>query len=80
MFERDARIKPLLFKMNMEAQLWFTKPYLIKPQDFWNNVLWTDEVKGELGLKQKSHRERSGSGLAISRISRYILFFLELYI
>ena len=40
--------KPLLSKKNMAAQLRFAKLHLIKPQDFWNNVLWTDQTKVEM--------------------------------
>jgi len=30
------------------AQLRFAKIHLNKPQDFWNNVLWTDETNVEM--------------------------------
>ena len=32
----------------MVAQLRFVKLYLNKPQDFWNNVLWTDQTNVEM--------------------------------
>ena len=32
----------------MAAQLRFAKLHLNKPQDFWNNVLWTDQTKVEM--------------------------------
>jgi len=32
----------------MAAQLKFVKLHLNKPQDFWNNVLWTDQTKVEM--------------------------------
>ena len=32
----------------MAAQLRFVKLHLNKPQDFWNNVLWTDQTKVEM--------------------------------
>ena len=32
----------------MAAQLRFAKLHLNKPQDFWNNVLWTDQTKVEI--------------------------------
>ena len=35
-------------KKNMAAQLRFAKLHLNKPQDFWNNVLWTDQTKVEM--------------------------------
>ena len=40
--------KPLLSKTNMAAQLRLAKLHLNKPQDFWNNVLWTDQTKAEM--------------------------------
>ena len=45
---RVARRKPLLTKKNMNAHLKFAKKHLDDPQEFWNNVLWTDESKVEL--------------------------------
>ena len=48
MFGSFARRKPLLSKKNMAAQLRFAWLHLNKPQDFWNNVLWTDETKVEI--------------------------------
>ena len=32
----------------MTEQLRFVKLHLNKPQDFWNNVLWTDQTKVEM--------------------------------
>ena len=50
-----AKRKPFLFKRNMKTWLSFKETlnkHLNKPQDFWNNVLLTDETKMELfGLK-----------------------------
>ena len=40
---RCARRKPLLSKKNIRARLKFARAHLDKDQDFWNNVLWTDE-------------------------------------
>jgi len=34
----------------MAAQLRFAKLHLNKAQDFWNNVLWTDQTKVEMFL------------------------------
>ncbi|XP_075444851.1 uncharacterized protein LOC142488342 isoform X3 [Ascaphus truei] len=49
-----ARRKPLLSKKNIAARLKFAKEHIDDPQDFWNNVLWTDESKVELfGLNEK---------------------------
>ncbi len=39
------RQKPLLIKNNTKARLTFAKQYLNYPQDFWPNILWTDEEK-----------------------------------
>ncbi len=41
---RVPRKKPLLTK-NTKARLTFAKKYLDYPQDFWVNILWTDETK-----------------------------------
>ncbi len=46
--ERVPRQKPLLTKNNTKARLTFDKKYLYYPQDFWENILWTDETKAEL--------------------------------
>ncbi len=45
---RVSRQKPLLNKKNTKARLTFTKKSLDYPQDFWANILWTDETKVEL--------------------------------
>ncbi len=45
---RVPRQKPLLTKKNTTAHLIFAKKYLNYPQDFWANILWTDETKAEL--------------------------------
>ncbi len=42
---RVPRQKPLLTKKNTKARLTFAKKYLDYPQDFWANILWTDETK-----------------------------------
>lgn len=44
LFGRFAKRKPFLFKENMAVQLRFAAFYLNKQQDFWKNVLWTDET------------------------------------
>ncbi len=46
--ERVPRQKPLLTKKNTKARLTFAKKYLDYPQDFWANILWTDETKVKL--------------------------------
>ena len=45
---RVPRQKPLLTKKNTKACLTFAKKHLDDPQDFWENILWTDETKVEL--------------------------------
>ncbi len=45
---RVPRLKPLQTKKNTKACLTFAKTYLDYPQDFWANILWTDETKVEL--------------------------------
>lgn len=45
---RTPRKKPLLTRKHREARLKYAKTNIEKPQDFWNNVLWTDETKIEL--------------------------------
>ena len=40
---RVPRRKPLLTKKNTKARLTFAKKQLDDPQDFWANILWTDE-------------------------------------
>lgn len=53
---RCARRKPLLSKKNMKARLKFARVNVDKDQDFWNNVLWTDESKIELfGHQNRGH-------------------------
>lgn len=51
---RCARRKPLLSKKNIRARLKFAREHLEKDQNFWNNVLWTDESKVELFGHSKS--------------------------
>ncbi len=46
--ERVQRQKPLLTKNNTTARLTFAQKYLDNPQDFWANILWTDETKVKL--------------------------------
>ncbi len=48
MHGRVPRQKPLLTKKNTKACLMFAKKYLDYPQDFWANILWTDETKVDL--------------------------------
>lgn len=45
---RTPRRKPLLTKKNIAARQKFTKDHLDVPQQFWQNILWTDETKIEL--------------------------------
>ena len=48
LFGRVARGMCLLSKKNKAAWLMFAKMHLDKPQDFWNNVLWTDKTGVEM--------------------------------
>ena len=43
-----ARKKPLLHKRHLQARLKFASDNIDKGNDFWNNVLWSDEVKIQL--------------------------------
>ncbi|KAF7643297.1 hypothetical protein LDENG_00242120, partial [Lucifuga dentata] len=52
---RVPRRKPLLTKKNTKARLTFAKKHLDDPQDFWENILWTDETKVELFAFQKKN-------------------------
>lgn len=52
---RVPRRKPLLSKKNIKARLNFSKTHLDDPQDFWDNILWTDETKVELFGRCVSH-------------------------
>lgn len=56
---RVARCKQLLNKKNTKAGLTFykRKKHLLDPQDFWNNISWTDESKKnrKLLLRYRSH-------------------------
>ena len=38
----------MLTKKNTKARLTFAKQHLDDPQDFWDNILWTDKTKVEL--------------------------------
>lgn len=44
----ESKAKPLLTKWNIMAHFTFAKKHLDDPQDFWDNVLWTDYLKVEL--------------------------------
>lgn len=48
MFGRVARKKPCLSKKKLAARLRFVKLHRNKPQDFWNNVFWTEKTKAEM--------------------------------
>ncbi|KAF7642649.1 hypothetical protein LDENG_00253840 [Lucifuga dentata] len=52
---RVPRRKPLLTKKNTKARLTFAKKHLDDPQDFWENILWTDETKVELFGRRKTN-------------------------
>ncbi|GFT46133.1 transposable element Tc1 transposase [Trichonephila clavipes] len=42
---RVARQKPLIGKRNRVKRLKFAKEHILKPQQFWNNVIFSDESK-----------------------------------
>uniref|UniRef100_A0A803KBT8 Transposase Tc1-like domain-containing protein n=1 Tax=Xenopus tropicalis TaxID=8364 RepID=A0A803KBT8_XENTR len=42
---RIPQKKPLLSKKNIVARLKFAKQHLDVPQQYWQNILWTDETK-----------------------------------
>ncbi len=42
---RVPRQTPLLTKNNTNAHLTFANKYLDYPQDFLENIMWTDEIK-----------------------------------
>lgn len=46
---------PLLTKNNIAACLKFAKEHIDTPQWYWQNVLWTDETKIELFVKNTQH-------------------------
>ncbi|KAK3554864.1 hypothetical protein QTP86_000902 [Hemibagrus guttatus] len=52
---RVPRQKLLLSKKNIKACLSFARKQLDDPQDFWENTLWTDEIKIELFGMSVSH-------------------------
>jgi len=57
----------LLYKKNTTTRFRFT--YLNKPQDFWNNVLWTERTKMRTSVIMQSalfHRKHSFSIIASS--------------
>ena len=43
--ERVARRKPLVSAINKEKRLNFAKKYILKPVEFWHNVIFCDENK-----------------------------------
>ncbi|GFS91726.1 hypothetical protein TNCV_1492861 [Trichonephila clavipes] len=42
---RVARKKPLIGKRNRVKRLKFAKEHILKPQQFWNEVIFSDESK-----------------------------------
>ena len=62
---RRPRKVPYLKKKHLEARLQFAKLNLNRPQQFWGNVLWSDETKIELFGHNTSTRvwRRTGEAL-----------------
>ena len=52
---RTPRRKPLLSKENIAAHLKFAKEQLNVSQNYWQNILWTDETKVELFGRNTQH-------------------------
>ena len=50
-YSRRPRMTPLLTQWHKKARLEFANTYLRKPKSFWENVIWTDEIKVELFCK-----------------------------
>lgn len=55
LFQSVARRKPLLSKKNETAWLRFVELHQNKPQNFLNNVLWTDEIRVEMFSHKAQH-------------------------
>lgn len=47
-FSRSPRKTPLLKPMHVRARLDFANEFVIKPKEFWDNILWSNETKIEL--------------------------------
>uniref|UniRef100_A0A803JCJ7 Transposase Tc1-like domain-containing protein n=1 Tax=Xenopus tropicalis TaxID=8364 RepID=A0A803JCJ7_XENTR len=52
---RIPQRKPLLYKKNIAARLKFAKEHLDVPQQYWQNILWTDETKVEVFERNTQH-------------------------
>lgn len=55
MHGRVAKLKPLLSKRNIKAHVSIAKEHLAYPQNFWDDVIWTDESNMELFGRPGSH-------------------------
>ncbi|MBN3292713.1 TCB1 transposase, partial [Polypterus senegalus] len=53
--DRTPRRKPLLSNKNIAECLNFVKEHLDTPQQYWENVLWSDETKIELFGRNKQN-------------------------
>ncbi|GFX93000.1 transposable element Tc1 transposase [Trichonephila clavipes] len=53
--DRVARKKPLIGKRNRVKRLKFAKEHVLKPQQFWNEVIFSDESKFNI-FDSDSHR------------------------
>ncbi|GFW15418.1 transposable element Tcb2 transposase [Trichonephila clavipes] len=53
---RVARKKPLIGKRNRVKRLKFAKEHILKPQQFWNEVIFSDESKFNIfGSRRSSY-------------------------
>lgn len=55
-YSRAPRKTPLLSKKHVSSRLKFADDYLLKPDEYWNSVVWSDETKIELfGHNSEGH-------------------------
>ncbi|KAI4898573.1 hypothetical protein NFI96_009988 [Prochilodus magdalenae] len=52
----SARRVPLLKPVHIQARLKFAREHLDVPEEYWENVIWSDETKVELFGKNKTRR------------------------
>lgn len=54
---RVSRKRPFLSKRNAQRQLAFAKQFVIKPIDFWKNVIFTDKSTFQLRLNKRREKK-----------------------